>query len=116
VRRVERKLRWYRLQEKLLMMKRRAIIVVSHAPVLNVHDLPDRCHTGFRCFRDFIRRTSPLLWLHGHVHLPDPDRSQVSRVDATTVVNVCGCKVISIGASGIAVSPRCDASPGAGGS
>jgi len=110
VRQVERKIRWHRLREKLFGLKRRDVIVISHAPVLHVHDQPDQCHKGFKCFRDFIRKVVPVLWLHGHVHLPDMNRNQVSLVDSTTVINVCGCKFIKIDAKYISVSPHHDVS------
>jgi Icc-related predicted phosphoesterase len=107
VREVERKIRWYRLQEKFLGAARREVIVVSHAPVQSVHDQPDLCHTGFRCFREFIDRVSPALWIHGHIHLQDLHRNQISLVDRTTVVNAYGCKIIDIDRREITVYSHC---------
>ena len=43
-------------------------IVVSHAPVYGCGDMEDAAHRGFECFRDFIERYRPALWIHGHVH------------------------------------------------
>jgi Icc-related predicted phosphoesterase len=111
VRSVELKIKWHRMQEKLFGLPRREVIAISHAPAQNVHDQPDRCHTGFKCFRDFIRRVSPVLWLHGHIHLDSGTQNQSTRVDATTVVNVCGCKFITIGTHHIHISSRCDNFP-----
>ncbi|TVQ37205.1 MAG: metallophosphoesterase [Spirochaetaceae bacterium] len=63
-------------------------ILVTHAAPYGVHDKPDRCHTGFRAFRWFIRRFRPRYLLHGHIHLYDLNARRVSVVDGTTVINV----------------------------
>jgi Icc-related predicted phosphoesterase len=107
VRDVERKIKWYRLQEKFLGMPPREVIVVSHAPVLNIHDQSDPCHTGFQCFRDFIDRVSPALWIHGHIHLQDLHRNQISLAGRTTVINAYGCKVIDVDRREITVCSHC---------
>ena len=63
-------------------------ILLTHASPHGVHDKPDRCHTGFRAFRWFIRRFQPRYLLHGHVHLYDLNARRVTVVDGTTVINV----------------------------
>ncbi|TVR34093.1 MAG: metallophosphoesterase [Spirochaetaceae bacterium] len=63
-------------------------ILLTHASPYGVHDKPDRCHTGFRAFRWFIRRFQPCYLLHGHVHLYDLNARRVTVVDGTTVINV----------------------------
>lgn len=103
VRRIERKIRWYRLHDRLLRRPPRDVIVISHAPLAGVHDQPDPCHTGFRCFKEMVRRIAPLLWIHGHIHLTDARQSQISIVGGATVVNAYGCKVIDIGPKDIQV-------------
>jgi Icc-related predicted phosphoesterase len=107
VRQVIRKIKWHRLQDALLGRPQREVIVVSHAPLQKVHDQPDLCHTGFQCFHDFIRETSPLLWLHGHVHLTDLHQNQISIVEQSTVVNVFGCKIVDIDQRSIQVLSHC---------
>lgn len=108
VRQVERKIRLYRLQEKILQQRPREIIVISHAPVFGIHDGPDRCHTGFKCFGDFIKRKSPILWMHGHIHLRDPNQNQISVTGKTTIVNTFGHKFIKIDKDKIQISSRYD--------
>ena len=108
VKTVERKIAWHRLQDKLLGRKPKEVIVVSHAPVLGIHDLSDRPHRGFKCFKKFIDKISPLLWLHGHVHLPNQFTSQITVVGSTTVVNAFGCKIIEIHSKKIHVTSHCN--------
>ncbi|MHB9155663.1 MAG: metallophosphoesterase family protein [Endomicrobiales bacterium] len=103
VRRVERNIHWHLLQDALLGRRKREVIVISHAPILNVHDQADPCHKGFKCFREMVRRIAPLLWIHGHIHLQDMRQSQVSILGGATVVNAFGCKIIEINRSNIQV-------------
>ncbi len=73
-------------------------ILITHAPPLGVHDAADRCHTGFRAFRWFIRRFGPRYLLHGHVHLYDLNADRISVVDRTKVINVYGYYILEIDA------------------
>lgn len=107
VRQVVRRVRLQRLQDALMRRPKKEVIVVSHAPLYQVHDLPDVCHTGFRCFHDFVKQVSPLLWLHGHVHVPELYETQVSIVNHVTVINAYGCRMIEIKRKHIHVSSHC---------
>jgi Icc-related predicted phosphoesterase len=107
VKAAERKIRWYRLQDKLFRRQPREVIVISHAPIAGVHDQPDRAHRGFKCFEGFIKNISPLLWLHGHIHMVNQYTNQISLVGSTTVVNVFGCKVLDIKSKSIQVLSHC---------
>ncbi len=107
VKSVERAITWQHLQDKFMRRPQREVIVVSHAPILAVHDLSDRPHRGFKCFKGFIEKVSPLLWLHGHVHLQNQYTNQITLVDSTTVVNSFGCKVININRKDIQVVSHC---------
>lgn len=69
-------------------------ILVTHAPPFGVHDQTDRCHTGFRAFRWFMRRFRPRHLLHGHIHLYDRNARRASVVDRTTVINVYGYYIL----------------------
>lgn len=106
VRKLYRKIRVYRWKDKLLGKPRKEVIVISHAPINGVHDLKDPCHTGFKCFHTFIKKTRPLLWLHGHVHLSSTWQKQVSMVNKTTVINCYGHKFVNINKKQIQVSPH----------
>lgn len=100
---VKRRIAWHRLRDRVLRRPRREVIVISHAPPAGIHDQPDPCHTGFKCFRDMAREISPILWIHGHIHLQDARQGQVSVFNGATVVNAYGCRIIEIGCTEIQV-------------
>lgn len=102
------KLRMLRMRDRLLGRKRKEIIVISHAPPFGVHDLPDPCHTGFKCFLKFIKKMSPVVWLHGHVHLHDRRQQSATLVGNTTVVNCYGYKFIKLERKKIQISNKYD--------
>jgi len=104
VRQVERKIQLFRLRQKILNRPPYDLIIISHAPLFRVHDEPDQCHKGFKCFRDFVEHMSPLLWLHGHIHLGDVKKHQITVVGKTTVVNAFGHKFVAIDKDKIEVS------------
>jgi len=107
VRSVERSIAWYRLRDKFLGRQRKELVVVSHAPIANIHDLPDRPHKGFKCFKAFMDKASPFLWLHGHIHLANQYTNQISTEGPTTIVNVFGCKIIDVSRKSIQVTAHC---------
>ena len=51
-----------------IWMKRGIDLVITHAPPRHIHDAEDPCHQGFECFARFIKRFSPLVFVHGHIH------------------------------------------------
>ena len=107
VKAVIRQIGWLQLRDKLLRRQRREVIVLSHAPIAGIHDQPDKTHRGFKCFKSFIDKVSPLLWLHGHIHLQNQYTNQVSKTGETTVVNVFGCKMLDINRKKIEVLAHC---------
>ncbi|MCL2390590.1 MAG: metallophosphoesterase [Endomicrobia bacterium] len=82
--------------------KTKDIIVITHAPVAGVHDKPDRCHSGFECFRNFISEMKPLLWLHGHIH-ENRKKIQQTVLHNTLIVNAVPSKIIEINDSELSV-------------
>ncbi len=76
---------------------KRLDVLVTHAPPRHIHDAEDRCHKGFNCYRDFIRRHQPRYFIHGHIHrlFECPDE-RVSVVDTTRVINSYGYHVFTI--------------------
>ncbi|MDR1194882.1 MAG: metallophosphoesterase [Endomicrobium sp.] len=96
VRRAQTEIRWQRIKDLIFFRKKKEIIVMSHAPVEGVHDKEDRCHKGFKCFRDFIDAVKPLLWLHGHVHFEGQMKTQQTLIEQTLIVNVYSSKIIEI--------------------
>ncbi|AKL97720.1 metallophosphoesterase family protein [Endomicrobium proavitum] len=101
VKKVIFKIRVLRFFDFLFLRKRKDIVVLSHAPVAGIHDKEDNCHKGFACFRDFIFKIKPVLWLHGHVH-PEGQRKkpQQTYLIDTLVLNVIPSKIIEIGKKG----------------
>ena len=89
-----------RLVPRLLVNKLRhgryLDILVTHAPPRGIHDRPDRCHTGFSAFRQFLARFRPRYHLHGHIHVYD--RQTVTRTNfADTIVqNVYGYRELRV--------------------
>ena len=72
-------------------------VLVTHAPPRHVHDAEDRCHRGFTCYRDFIRRYKPRFMIHGHIHrFFKTPAERLSVVDGTQVMNSYGHHVFEI--------------------
>jgi Icc-related predicted phosphoesterase len=71
-------------------------ILITHAPPRGIHDNPDPCHRGFVSFLWFMKRFRPFYLIHGHVHLYGPQRTQVTRYEATTVVNAYPARVLEL--------------------
>jgi Icc-related predicted phosphoesterase len=85
-----------RIIDFLLFRKRKDIIVMSHAPIAGVHDKSDKCHKGFKCFRSFLYKERPILWLHGHIHFEGQNRRQETVLGNTLITNVYSSKIIEI--------------------
>ncbi|MCL1971502.1 MAG: metallophosphoesterase [Endomicrobia bacterium] len=96
VKRAESAVRWIRFKDFALFRKKKEILVMSHAPVAGVHDKEDRCHQGFKCFKSFVHKMKPLLWMHGHVHFENQKKEQNTVLDKTLIVNVYSSKIIDI--------------------
>ncbi len=63
-------------------------IMLSHAPPRHVHDKPDRCHKGFKCFHQIIEKYKPRYWFHGHIHAEYHDPAErITRCHQTEVIN-----------------------------
>ncbi|MDR3284718.1 MAG: metallophosphoesterase [Treponema sp.] len=71
-------------------------IFLTHAPPWHIHDLPDLCHRGFKCFRWFMKRFTPAYMIHGHIHLYDLQAHRRTRYHDTDVVNAYGYYVFDL--------------------
>jgi len=72
-------------------------IVITHAPPRHIRDAEDRCHRGFKCFRELINRYSPGYFLHGHIHNHFDDPAHRITVEKQTkVINTCGYYFLEI--------------------
>lgn len=81
----------------------RPTMFVSHAAPFGMGDAGDLCHRGFETFVGLMKRYSPLMWLHGHVHLygRSGSREEDSSFDDiesgnTRVVNAYGYRILTI--------------------
>ncbi|MBN1523049.1 MAG: metallophosphoesterase [Spirochaetales bacterium] len=71
-------------------------ILVTHAPPKGIHDLPDRCHTGFTPFLWFLRTFTPSYLIHGHIHLWEYNQKRSSVYHKTTIVNAYNHTVVEV--------------------
>ncbi len=71
-------------------------ILLTHAPPFGIHDLPDRCHEGFKAFLWFMRTFKPRYLVHGHVHLYDVNANRRTTFRETEVVNAYDHCVIEV--------------------
>jgi hypothetical protein len=76
-----------RLLLNRLLRGRYLDILLTHAPPHGVNDRPDRCHTGFKAFRWFLRAFRPLYLVHGHIHLYDTAERRERLCGETRVLN-----------------------------
>jgi Icc-related predicted phosphoesterase len=80
-----------------LWRTRQLDVVLTHAPPRHIHDAEDRCHQGFVCYRELIRRYSPRYFIHGHIHRHFTDPSQrITALGQTTIINTYGFHIIEI--------------------
>jgi predicted phosphodiesterase len=76
-----------RLLVNRLLHGRYLDILLTHAPPYGVNDRPDRCHTGFKAFRWFLRLFHPSYLVHGHIHLHDTTEKREKLCGDTRVLN-----------------------------
>jgi len=105
VRRVLRTLRWRQRLDWWLGRSARPVIVISHAPPRLDPQRPDPAQ-GFDCFRRFIEKARPAVWLHGDV--PLPAFNQVTRQDhcGTAIINAFEFKLVRVGSGEVEVAYR----------
>lgn len=62
-------------------------ILLTHAPPRDIHDKPDKCHTGFKTFRLFMNLFKPKYLIHGHIHLYELNDIRRTKFNRTEVIN-----------------------------
>jgi len=77
-----------RLLLNKIIHRRYLDIFITHAPPRDVNDRKDPCHRGFRVFRWFIRKFTPLCMIHGHIHLYNYDTVRETVYEGVPVINV----------------------------
>lgn len=76
------------------LLKKKPDIVLSHSPILGIHDVDDYIHRGFRSYWLILKYFAPKLWVHGHIHLQHHHSVQESTFNNTKIVNAFGYKII----------------------
>jgi Icc-related predicted phosphoesterase len=72
-------------------------LVVTHASPRHIHDAQDRCHMGFESFVKLIKRRSPQIFLHGHIHKDfKQEEDRITTVNTTQVINTCGYTILEV--------------------
>ena len=72
-------------------------ILITHSPPYGIHDEDSAAHRGLQAISWVLRRTRPGYHFHGHTHFYRQNLvPSVSRLGATTVMNVFPYKVIEI--------------------
>jgi 3',5'-cyclic AMP phosphodiesterase CpdA len=71
-------------------------ILMAHSPPAGLGDNPeDPAHRGFVAFHRLVRKLSPRLVLHGHIH-PFGTPTPPNRLESAEVHNVVGHKVLEV--------------------
>lgn len=76
--------------------RRRLDVMVTHAPLHRIHDLPDKAHHGFKAFRLMARLFKPRYLIHGHVDTHDPKVVTRTRFYGTEILNINPSKVLDL--------------------
>jgi len=71
-------------------------VLITHAPPYGIHDGNDPCHRGFRTYLKFIKRYKPRYLIHGHTHPSSGYDGKTYQYRDTTIINVCGYRVLEI--------------------
>ena len=71
-------------------------ILLTHASPAGIHDKPDLCHKGFKCFLRFMRVFRPKYLVHGHIHLYDAAATRCTKYCDTYVVNAYSHYIIEV--------------------
>ncbi len=72
-------------------------ILITHSPAYGIHDEEEQAHTGLKAINWIMDWARPHYHLHGHTHFFRNNlEPSVTRVGATTSVNVFPYKVIEI--------------------
>ena len=66
-------------------------VFIAHNAPAGIHEADQQVHQGFRAFNDYIARTNPRYFIHGHHHV-----NAVTVVEMSTVIGVFGEKIIEI--------------------
>lgn len=79
-----------------IMRNRGFDILLTHAPALEINDMQDLPHRGFKCFADLIEKYNPKYFIHGHVHRTYGNFVREQKIGETTVINAFERYIIDI--------------------
>lgn len=72
-------------------------LVLTHAPVYGLGDLPGTAHEGFKAFRTLLDNYKPKYLVHGHVHRRyGVDVPRTLEYQETKIINACEKYVLEI--------------------
>lgn len=72
-------------------------ILITHSPPFGIHDDDTQAHRGLKAINWLIGWAKPRYHLHGHVHFQRRNvTASVSKLGATTIINVFPYQVIEI--------------------
>ncbi len=78
-------------------VRRRPLLVISHAPPRGLNDASDVTHRGFGALRWLVDVLRPPLWLHGHTALVRRGLdSRTVRHDGTLLYNCTGATLVEL--------------------
>lgn len=95
----------HQMKTKLLLLAPRLIynkirygryldILLTHATPYQIHDAPDACHEGFKCFSWFLKTFKPSYMVHGHIHIYDQRDERSGLYWETQIVNAYAHTII----------------------
>ncbi len=72
-------------------------VLLSHAPARGYGDREDLAHRGFECFDTLLKRYSPALMVHGHIHKEYGGfRRELAHPAGTRIVNAYDYQILEI--------------------
>lgn len=74
--------------------KRYIDILITHSPILGVHDEPTRVHSGFKALKLFDRQYCPTYHFHGHTMVKNHTFSTC--MHSTQIINVNHYKILEV--------------------
>ncbi len=77
-----------------LRYKRYLDILITHSPILGVHDEPTRVHKGFEALKMFVRQYRPKFHFHGHTMVRN-NRFK-TKVYGTRIINVNHWQILDV--------------------
>lgn len=76
---------------RLLRVFPKVDVFVAHNSPSGIHERDSDVHQGFRGFKEYIDRTRPKYFIHGHQHL-----NQLTSIGETQVIGVFGETVLEV--------------------